>query len=247
VIGMDKLQLLYSNTINTSEFGVIHQPSIKDIMELGEDKYNELLLPFMVTTDILLQELLEDNTKNFDLLFCNNPNKINEFLFCTKEGKSYLEILIDSLFFFFKKKIVIVPFHQAIVIEDKLLDRDNFDKLADIILQINFKTRFKYEETPKFQNERQKDVWIKLQKGRQKKAEKEALSMADLGNIISHGGKSYIPYSEVLNMTVYQFYNSYKTITAIDNYNREYEKYLAGEDPRELGINNHWTQQIKLM
>jgi hypothetical protein len=63
--------------------------------------------------------------------------------------------------------------------------------------------------------------------------------------MVMHGGKSFIPYNEVRNFTISQLYNSYSAIVQVDYSNKEFDKYLAGADPKDLDL-TYITERLKI-
>lgn len=216
---MDKFELLLSKSIYLNGIGELHIPTINDILKMGGiNMYNVLLLPYILST-----ESLDNNDKkqykNLDLVFM----KKNGILEYSVEGISYLDLLLESLKFYFKKDVVPNTKQKTISIGTTgIIDRNNFDGLSDLMLKINFKQRPKVEKIPEFKNERQRDVYNKIMAGRRRKESKDSLTLADMTNIIVHSGVSYISYKEVCDMTIYQFYNSYYMITNTNNFRLNY-------------------------
>ena len=252
---MESMTLIYSNKLFITEINeYLIQPLFGEIANIGEENYNKLLLPYALSLDMIsnISDEQKKEIKVFDLIFCKNPADNSQYLFENKggvdKGIPYLNILKDSLEFYFKKPIKIIEEinNQCIIIgSEGVLNRDNFDMLADIILKINYRDKPKIDK-PKYQTDRQRDIHEKLMAGRQRKSAENYLSLADIANIVQHGGKSFISYEEINKLTISQLYNSYRTIMTTDSYDREYSQFLIGAKPDDLSINKHWSQQIKI-
>ncbi len=245
---MDKERFLVAKPIVIDGI-TICQPTVSEVIDIGQEKFNEYVLPFMITKDMLTfnDENIKSQFKDFDLLFLED--KEYSPILKLEDGKSYLELLKDSLSFFLKinrENISILKSQFAVLISGSgIIHRDNFDKISDVFLVMSHLDKFKIEKIPEFKNERQRDIYEKIMAGRKRKAEKERVSFATIFNTVVHGGKSFIPYYEVEKMTIFQFYNSYKAIMGIENFNMTYSQYLAGVDPKKLDL-THWIEKIKL-
>jgi hypothetical protein len=217
----------------------IHQPSIKEILEYGESEFYNLITPFIITKDFL--GVPEDNME-FSIY--------DYILYITHIRENFF----DAISYFMKinkeEDIKIYPNENneiiIIVKERSMITKENFDDISNIILQICMVKKQKPEKIPKFKNDRQRDIYIKLMEGRKRKSMEEAMSLADVINNVCHGGESFIPYREVIEMTMYQLYNSLGSIITKDAYNREYQKYIGGADPEDLDIKMHWSKKLKI-
>ncbi|KKQ13982.1 MAG: hypothetical protein US25_C0032G0015, partial [Candidatus Moranbacteria bacterium GW2011_GWE1_36_7] len=77
------------------------------------------------------------------------------------------------------------------------LNRDNFDKFSELILKICGRERQKIEKSPIFENDRQRESWIKLQEGRKRNAKNNVVNIEDIINICEFGRDEYIPIEEI--------------------------------------------------
>jgi hypothetical protein len=249
---MDKLQLFFNSTVKIEGIGEIFQPTIDDIKNpmIGEKKYNELIIPFITSTDMFnISDQYKSIVKVFDLFFIkdekgekllkHNEGKVNE--------KPMLDLLVESLKFFFKTEEIKVDEHYMSIMVgcEGLIYRENFDMLSDLVLEINNIERPVLEKVPEFTSDKQKDVYTKLTEGRRKKREQETKSLMSIINIVMHGGKTFISYDEIKKFTISQLYNTYSSVVQIDYCNREYDKYLAGANPKDLDL-KHWTERLKI-
>ena len=93
--------------------------------------------------------------------------------------------------------------------------------------------------------EKQKDIWNKLQQGRQRAAEKSQIDLSDLINVCQFGGDYYISKDDILNWTMWNITRCYKNILGKSNFKESFEVYcVTGED--KLIKNQHWTDLIKI-
>ena len=213
---------------------IIYQPSLDEILEYDIDKYNMLILPFLLDKDDFKFEdnsLLQD-INIFDILILE-PN---------------LGMLLESISFFCKTdKIGLDEQKGVLYIGEKngFINRDNFGEFAEIILQMNAKQKPEKETPPANMSEKQKEIWEKLHAGRQRASEKSQIDLSDLLNICQFGGQFFIPMSEILQWTLFNISRCYKSIIGKSNYQDLFDIYIVtGED--KLIKNQHWTDLIKI-
>jgi len=233
---IESVNILFQDYIET-EYGCIYIPTVKDFLRMGENQIMEHVLPYRLSLDIIdLDEEVKEQIKIFDLFFQK---------FKAGTNKDIFDILMSSLEYFFRLKPVFNEQAYCIQIGDVVVNRDNFDALADIILLVSQTERIEKEVEPVFKNETQKDVYFKIQEGRRKKAEKNKISIATIMNCVVHGGKSYIPYSEVATMTLPQLNNTFSAITGVNDWEMNFDKYLVGVEPKKLDL-TYWIYRLKL-
>ncbi len=260
---MDNLQLRFAKEIKINNF-TIRIPRVKDIIEIGEKKYNQFLRPYFITKNIIKCDSdILNQIKNFDLFFM--PGKDNKPILMYNDEISFLDLLLESLSFYFNENVsllnardlkynnivdlgysddILSQIHYILVENNGLVDRENFDDIADVILKINNIKKTEIEPEPEFENDRQKDIYNKIMEGRRRKAEREYYTFNDIIHVVQFGGKSFISYDEILKFTVYQLIDAFTTILCIDGFNINFGQYQAGADPKQLDL-EHWTNKIK--
>lgn len=228
----------------------VHQPLIKDIVDLGEDKYNELILPYVMNTDAVFNGLEnEDELKQqyqfFDLFFIKTESgTILDKIF---GGSNALEVLQKSLRYFLRAdEIRVLEKRQKVVINNAyMIDNNEFQKLRKAIQSVVNRKDIEVEKPPKNMTKRQRDIWIKLQKGRRRQAEKNAIYLQDIIIFCSLGGESFVPFDEIDNMTYYQLQNVHKGIMGKDAFNMGMGYKLSQKFDVKDDI-KHWTETIKI-
>jgi hypothetical protein len=252
-MGVDKLSLLMKRPIAVNkELGIyVHQPTVNEIIDMGEDEYGSLVLPYILTTDFVFngvenEEKLIKQFDMFDLFFLkvDEEKTILDNLF---NGKKSLDVLSNSLSFFLKTNdIRILKNRMKIIVNNSyLIDKEEFKNLRNIIQAVTNRKDLEVEKPPKNMTKRQADIWRKLQQGRKRKAEKDAIYTQDMINFIAFGGKSYIPYEEIGKMTIYQMHNAYKSIIGIDAFNIGMQYKLSQKFDVKDDI-KHWTETLKI-
>ena len=233
-----KVYLKTQKIINFYDICKIHQPSIDEILDMNMNEFEQLLLPFVITIDSIENELSDEEKeqiKSFDII-TSSPDIIGSLIksleyFC----KSNVEFDDNGIFF---------GGYEGRLSEARL-NRDNFDELATIILEINARERPKKERIPIFKNDLQRDIWTKIQEGRRREASKHQLKLEDILNYCEFGGNSYIPMDEILKWSLWRLMNCYKSIMGRSGYKDSFSIYLISGE-KSLIEGKHWTELIKI-
>lgn len=245
-----KLLLGSSHCISKEHDISVYQPTVIDISNMGEDEFNKLVLPFTLTIDALFggadidEETLE-NLHIFDLFFTDESDGkgcLDGFI-----GGSALDTIVNGFKFFLKtENIQVLKMRCKLIVDDSyLIDKHEFDILREIIKSVSCREDIKIEKPPKNMNQRQKDIWLKLQKGRQRKSVKDAIYTCDIVNYVMYAGSSFLPMSEIKNMTYYQLTNAYKSILGLDQYKTGMNYKLSQKFDVKEDI-KHWTESLKI-
>ncbi len=238
-------------TLNKEHGISVTQPKVSTIVDLGEDSYNELILPYIITTDSVFsgvenEEELRRRFSIFDLFFAKleDGKTLLDNIF---NGKNSQEVLEESLKLFLNAKSVRFLDNRKKIIVDKsyMIDGSEFNKLRLIVQDVIGRKDIEVEKPPKNMTKRQKDIWAKLQKGRRRNAEKNAVYMQDMVNYVSFGGKSFIPTEQIDNMTYWYFMNAYKSIVGVDAFNIGMGYKLSQKFDVKDNV-KHWTDTIKI-
>lgn len=242
---LSKLTLMSGRKINFQN-SFIHQPSINDIDIVGEEKYNELLLPFVVNLDNLnLPDNVKKDLKIFDMFFIDG--------FISPDGKLFKDILVESLIFFLKGEIMVYDKEWKIIVDYATeINRHNFDELGEIIRRIccidNNKNEHKQEI--KFKSQEAKEKYEKLMKYRQRSKSKEDDNFANMVSFVVNVNRNADrqKYDSVMQMTVFQFINSYQSFLSLESY--DYNKLLTTSGMVEVKdidkIFKQWVESTKI-
>lgn len=211
----------------------IYQIPLNDILDYNIEKYNELLLPFLLDMDDfdILDKTLIQGMNIFDILLLN---------------KETLTMLLNAISYFCKiDKIVFDEQKGVLYVGEGYIDRDNFSDFSEIILKINAKQKTQKEKPPENMSEKQRDIWQKLQEGRQRALAKSQVDLADLINTCQFAGDYYISINEISQWTLWNIARCYKSIFGKNNFRESFEIYcITGED--KLIKNRHWSDLIKV-
>jgi hypothetical protein len=211
----------------------IYQISLNEILDYGIEEYNLLLLPFLLDID-------DFDITNKDLL-----KDIDIFSILILDERT-LSMLLNSISVFCKTNEIAFDEQKGILyIGDGYINKDNFDEFADIILKANSKQKIIKEKPPENMTQKQKEIWEKLQSGRQRAMAKSQVELADLINVCQFAGEYYIPTNDILQWSLYNITRCYKTIIGKSNFRESFEVYcVTGED--KLIKDKHWTDLIKI-
>lgn len=240
---MDTSTLISGLPVYIQGIGKLNQPTMSDILKNGQDYYDLLTYPFLVDLSKVISDEQSMEYKPFDLFFLSRDN--SEFLL-QQQGIPLLVILVEALKLYFDVEIELSMDTKTINIKDQgVINGDNFEELCDVVRQINDKTPQEDEKPPVFQNERQKDIYEKIMAGRKRQQMRDQVNLSTIINTVVHGGKSFIPYREVMQMTFWQLLNSYKTILQMDNWKTNYPVMTVQIDPKDMDL-SHWNKLIKI-
>ena len=238
--------LLLGLPINTKDLGigVIYQPKIINLVDKDIVK---LLYPYSLSLD-LFNNIKDYNVVSiYDLFFLK---KDKEFFFKNKNNEPIIYDLIDSLKLFYNTENVILNFEKQIInINNSInITRYNFDLLSEIILQINLKQKIKKEEDKKkkFLGKRQKAIYEKIMKNRERYAKKNELLIEDMIALLVHNNIRPFSYKEVTELTYWQLVYSYKQIINIISY----ETYIKYQTSMKFDVKEnkkHWLETIKFI
>lgn len=229
------LNLVYLEAQKPIKFNdiLIYQITLDEILEYDIEKYNMLLLPFLIDVDDLNipEEVPVEDLNIFDIFTLNQDS---------------FAILLDSISFFCKtNKVSFDEQKQTLYIGDGYINKDNFADFAKIILESNAKQKIQKEKPPKNMTDKQKDIWEKLQAGRKRAMEKSQIDLSDLINVCQFGGEYYIPMEDILQWTLWNISRCYKTILGKSSFSELFDIYcVTGEE--KLIKNHHWTELIKV-
>lgn len=228
-------ELVLQEPINFNNI-IIYQPTIREIFQYGIVEYNDLLLPYLITLDMLdLTETQKENFKVFDVILCNQELLLKLILslriFCRCSPSDIKTIEYDKSQFDIKVK-------------NGVLNRDNFDEFANIILKINAREKPKGEKLP--DNPRQREIELKLRKNRSKTNNKNEQHLCDIINVVKYGGNYRISTEEVKDMTLWELMNAYNAKLGVSYYENSFSIALVAGDKDNTLNDKHWVNQLKL-
>ena len=223
---MNDLRFILNMPIEIEGIGSIYPFTIEDYA-----LYGQYLNVLSVTRNLILQQIdvkekeyrteLEDKLKNFDVL-CGEI--------------TIIETLIKLLSISFKievSDIIYYSEYQSISMNNKIINRDNYDFVRNSIIKINNIRLPKQAKTKELQDWFDKSYEYKNGKN------KDSGGMEDvITSIMAFAG--YTP-DEIKKMTVYQINKIIERLNKISEYDANIQFLCAGAEKIKL---EHWSMHI---
>ena len=210
-------ELIMGYPVVVEGLGTIYQPTIKDI--ILNKQYQFYLFPFIYNIEILSKDLKDKGINEYDLFFLLDEEG-NEIVRSLDGNESMLEVLVKALAFFYRTKDITLNFNeQTIKINDDIfVTRHNFDLLSKVILKICCKEKMKPEEKKNFKSERQRLIYEKIEKHRERHRKKNELTMADIMNYLMNNSINCYRAREIDELTYFQLLHNFENIVQIEQY-----------------------------
>lgn len=230
-------KLLFSPTIDLGEFGVVHQPTLRDFLNFD---YYAFKRAISIRKDAYIEYLPEDDDDftDFEFLICMN---------CLVDLINALKILYRTDEIELNRNPV-----SIVVKNDKgsyRIDRDNYTRFADLILILLHEgNNIKNEEEKRELDEIEKKMERKRREFERKKAKREAelkenekkepMTIFDIANYVMHVNDKF-NYQNILDLTIYQLINTYSLYFQKEKYNTFMMYKTSGNFKIEDEV-NHW-------
>lgn len=230
-------QLLLNETVEVEGFGQIHNVTLGEVVDLGDQRFAQYIATLSIRKKDI-EEVYKD--EKYDDL--NDFDMVLEI-----KDKTYNLNLIEAIRFFTKESNVVMhPEIQAITVgKHRLLDRDNYENFVNTIIAMTGRkksdpdwVRYEGKSEEEIEKIKRKEYF------RNRKAEKESLSFADMINIVKHGG-SFLSKTEMRNMSYFEFIRYFEVILAQANYS----DFIAFKTSANFKVEDkvqHWTKEIKI-
>jgi hypothetical protein len=246
-------KLLFGLPIKIKNLGTIYQPTLEDYINNNIDIQNFIGL-FSIKIDLLIENN-DKGLKNFDFFLLQMTQN--------KKGDMYIQQLIKYLKLLYKTddvKFIDISNNDLNSIgisvkvnnEEYFINRDNYDKLAEVVLiTLGNGNNVKEKEVKEELNEIDLKIAKKRKEFERKKAEREAklrkesnkdnepLTIFDLVNYIIHADNTQYNYSNVLKLTVYQIMNTFRLYQTKESYKIGMDYRTSGNFKIEEKL-NHW-------
>lgn len=240
-----KLKLLSGVAIEVDKgAGRIEPLTMRELIDFG---YSDYLMRLHFLT-LEMNDLVQDGFDNelgfntFDIMVHYGNN----------DTGSDLE---NSLSLFFKESRVFIDKDNHIIEigegeNMRIIDRDNFDKVREVIKLQNCIKKLGEEDrnSGKKESEAVRKIKEKLNKGKEivdkvKKSNDEGGEDLDLADILSSvsSKSSSLNKINVFDLTLYQLYDEFKRLELIEQYNIAIKSMLAGAKDVKL---KHWSTKL---
>jgi len=239
------LKLLAGMHIDINNLGVLTPLKLKQIIDLGEQVYNELLSVLLIDKSNI-EGLKEEEFSNLEILMVYSYQNIefrenvlkslnlflgNEF-FMSNEGLFYCRKLISDNYGLF-------------VYKNLVLDKDPFDDFQYVLKKANH-IENKKEDDIIPGNERARKFMEKLKLSKQNIKKPETMNLHSIISGIAWKSNN-INIINIFDLTIYQLYDAYHRLENIDNYHYTLSGIYAGTvDSEKINLSKiTWTKIIK--
>jgi len=239
------LKLLAGMSINISNLGIISPLKLREIINLGESNYNELLSVLLIDKSNI-EGLKDQEFSNLELLmvFCHQSNEfrdktlkalklfLNNEFFVSNEGLFYCRDLISDNYGLMVYKYIII-------------DKIPFNDFQMVLKKANhIETKKEDEIIPG--NERARKFMEKLKLSKQNIKKPETMNLHSIISGIAWKSNN-TNIINIFDLTIYQLYDAYHRLENIDNYHYTLSGLYAGTvDGKNINLSNiTWTKIIK--
>jgi len=230
----DELRLLKGSSFFVD--GIEIRPfSIGEIVEIGYEKYQQLINIFVLEVEDILKEIPEElnGISIFDLFLKSNNDEL-------------YNLLIDGInLYLHPKNFQIIKDDNLIFVDDKIINCDNWKQISNIIKFQNCFKKNEDEYNPA--DPRTAELLRKRDEARRKLAkakgsDNDSLNFADLVSILSANANG-INIINVWDLTFYAFNNQFARMKMLEDYDISIRSLLAGAKSEDVEL-KHWMLKI---
>ena len=239
------LRLLAGMTIDINNLGVLTPLKLKEITNIGESNYNELLSVLLIDKSNI-EGLNDQEICNLELLMVYSYQNIE---FREKVLKS-LKLFLGNEFFmsneglFYCRKLI-SDNYGLFVYKNLVLDKDPFDDFQYVLKKANHIENKKEDEIIPG-NERARKFMEKLKLSKQNIKKPETMNLHSIISGIAWKSNN-TNIINIFDLTIYQLYDAYHRLENIDNYHYTLSGLYAGTvDGKNINLSKiTWTKIIK--
>ena len=239
----EKLKLLAGFPLEVETFGLIYPLRLGEIIEYGYQNYLQRLN--------LMCLKKEDLLKGIDL-----PEEITDLeVLLILSDEFVKDSLKESLEFFFKAPVTLYPDKGVIAVGDenteiRVITNKNFDDIRYVLQLQNYLISVEGADRLQLKDEKAKAVAERMKKAKEeveriKKKESDGENDSDFFDLLSSisSKSNSINKFQLLDLTIFQIYEEFKRINAIDQYETGIMAMLQGAKGVKL---KHWSSTIKI-
>jgi len=228
---MNKLRLMANLPLYVDKIPV-YPPILREIAEIGFEKYGIILTCGTIVKDILIDAEGLGITNNYDAL-----------IFAINQNKESFSTFLYSLFFFTKIEFNAKLLDNDLVFmkDDIILDRNNYDSLVNSIKLANKLEVENTEALDEF-DRRVMEAEKKMREDGNKNAEQ--LTFADLISCVANFDGNGLNIINIWDLNVYQFYEQLQRGQLKEQYRWNLKLLLAGAKPDNIKTESY-LQNIK--
>jgi hypothetical protein len=228
-----RLKLLAGLPLELEKDFFVYPLKLKEIIELGYNKYIDYLRNLTLDMELLIKEYPElEKVSHFELLF-------NQIIF--DKTDKYEKLITDSISCFTKTSVIVDLNNFYFVCDGHILNSDNFKKFSNLLILQNCLTKEEDNFNPA--NERAKEIREKiLQRKKKYGTHNKDIDFDDLVSSLSAEMNS-INILNVWDLTMYQFENQFKRKRMIEEYEIWIKQMFAGVQTKGTNL-EHYIRQI---
>lgn len=230
---VDELQLLAGLPI---DIGIckVYPTELKEIVEIGEVKYNQYLSTVLFDKKVLqLEQQVDDD--DIDIIAA-----------ISSYDKNFRDLFLKSISFFIKEDVKLSNNGVFYIDNDKFFTQDLFNNLQLIVKRINY-IKDNQEDEIIAGNERAKSFMEKLKKKKEKilKNKKQDINLASIISGVAWKSNN-VNIKNIWDLTIYQLYDAYYRLENIDYYNHTVTGIYSGTiDGKKINLNKiNWARVL---
>lgn len=240
-----RLKLLSGQPIEIDKaLGSLKPLTLKEIIEHGYSEYFVKLNIILMEVSDLLDSESEEYTKFIEA-------GVTAFDIMVKMGgEEMAQEFEKALTLFFGTDVKVDSELHVVTIgfghNTKMIHRENFDKVREVIKWQNGINKFGEDNSPKAEDsEAVKRIKEKIQKGKEslakvKSEEENDFDISDIISAVSTKSNS-INKLNVFDLTIYQLYDEFRRLETVDQYQIGIQSMLAGAKDVKL---KHWSSKL---
>jgi hypothetical protein len=239
-----ELKLLAGMPIEIDGVGEIHSPLVKDVIRIGEDKYNQYLSYLLIDKDkIDIEEEMRSKLSTFAVIVT----------LCMQD-QQFQQIFLSALQFIFNKEAHLghddsdVFFYFGDIRENNRITKEDIEIIQAIIRVANH-VKIKEENEDEYRpagEEARKMIEEMLERRRNKPKPKPTINLHSIISGLAWKSNN-INIFDISKLSIYQLYDGFHRQESIDSYNYTLVGIYSGNvDGKKVDYNNiHWTKILK--
>ena len=231
---------------------------VKDVFMMGESNYNMLINPFRINSDVLFEKPKNGEKRYLlDILLSNDYQMHIQLQFVLEFLK--LVFATDKIELTHMTNENGDGFHKEILVDNDLwIDREKFEQLSEIILEMNRlkkitksdiniekkERRLTYEQIMNIKDRRERDYQLAIYKKNQKEEAKQrkASGFYSIYNYVCHSS-NMVDYEKPLNLNLFQFHNTYIILNKTEKYRYDMRLISSGMITDFKKIDTRWFNE----
>ena len=226
------LRLLAGMPIDINNLGILTPLKLKDITNIGESNYNELLSVLLIDKSNI-EGLNDQEISNLELLMVYSYQNLE-----------FREKVLKSLKLFFNKEFLMSN-EGLFYCEDIIIDKEPFDEFQYALKCAN---HIEIKKEPEYVpgNERARKFMEKLKLNKQNIKKPETMNLHSIISGVAWKSNN-MNIIDIFKLTIYQLYDAFYRLENIDNYNYTLSGIYAGTvDSKNINISNiTWSRILK--